>query len=214
MALFVLDTDYITLLQRGHPRVVEQFNATPEDAVAASIVTYEEQLRGRLVVIRQSKSPARLAVAYLRLREMQDFFCAIRLLDFDAKAAAIYETLRQTHRGLSAMDLHIAATTLAAGVLWLLAIRVILCPSSACHWKTGLLAKPLPGSHFPNHDARHVTRRLQSHPDRRAGVLLPGGVWAERWEIVDDRGMTTSPPAPSPETKRLFRERGAATHLF
>jgi len=115
MALFVLDTDHITLLQHGHPQIAERFIATPESDVAASIVTYEEQLRGRLAVIRQSKSPARLAVAYLRLREMQDFFCAIRLLDFDAKAVSIYETLRQTHRGLGAMDLRIAATTLAAG---------------------------------------------------------------------------------------------------
>ena len=115
MALFVLDTDHITLLQRGHLRVVERFNAIPEEDIAASIVTYEEQLRGRLAVIRQSKSPSRLAIAYLRLREMQDFFCAIRLLDFDAKAAAIHEMLRQMHRGLGTMDLRIAATTLAAG---------------------------------------------------------------------------------------------------
>jgi len=42
---FILDTDHVTLLQSGHPRVVERFNATPKDAVAASIVTYEEQLR-------------------------------------------------------------------------------------------------------------------------------------------------------------------------
>lgn len=114
MTLFILDTDHVTLLQRGHPQVVERFNATPEDSVAASIVTYEEQLRGRLAVIHQSKSAARLAVAYLRLHEMQDFFCAMRLIDFDAKAAALYESLRETHRGLGTMDLRIAATALVA----------------------------------------------------------------------------------------------------
>ncbi len=115
MALFVLDTDRVTLLQRGHPQVVERFSATPEESIAASIVTYEEQLRGRLAVIRQTDNLARLATAYFRLREMQDFFCAIRLLDFDAKAAAICETLRQQHGALSTMDLRIAATTLSAG---------------------------------------------------------------------------------------------------
>ncbi len=115
MTLFVLDTDHVTLLQRGHPRVVERFSATPEDTVAVSIITFEEQLRGRLSVIRQSDSPTRLAIAYVRLREMQDFFCAIHLLDFDSKAATLYEALRQEHRGLGTMDLRIAATTLAAG---------------------------------------------------------------------------------------------------
>ena len=114
MALFVLDTDHVTLIQRGHPQVVERFTALSEENLAVSIMTYEEQLRGRLAVLRPSENPARLGVAYLPLREMQDFFCAIRLLDFDERAASIYETMRPRYR-LGTMDLRIAATTLAAG---------------------------------------------------------------------------------------------------
>ncbi len=114
MPLFVFNTDHISLLQRGHPHVGEHVSATSPDDIAVSIVTYEEQLRGRLDVVRQATSTARLSVAYLRLREMQEFFCAIRILDFDANAAAIYERLRRQHRTLGTMDLRIAATTLAA----------------------------------------------------------------------------------------------------
>ena len=113
MPLFVLDTDHITLFQRGHTRVVERFGATSREDIAASIVTYEEQLRGRLAVIREAKSLERLAAAYLRLREMHEFFCSIRLIDFDAKAAAIYASLRRTHKRIGALDLRIAATALA-----------------------------------------------------------------------------------------------------
>lgn len=114
MPLFVLDTDHLSLLQRGHPRVIERFNLVSEDAVAVSVITYEEQLRGRLAVVRQYEGSDRLSLAYLRLREMQGFFCAIRILDFDSHAASIYDTLRQQHRGLGTMDLRIAAATLAA----------------------------------------------------------------------------------------------------
>ena len=46
MTLFVLDTDHISLLQRGHPGVIERFNQIPENSIAASIITYEEQLIG------------------------------------------------------------------------------------------------------------------------------------------------------------------------
>jgi tRNA(fMet)-specific endonuclease VapC len=113
MPTFVLDTDHISLLQRGQPRVGERIRHVPAEHVAVSIVTYEEQLRGRLDVIRQAANTARLSVAYLRLREIQEFFCAIRILDFDAEAATIYEQLRRQHRTLGAMDLRIAATALA-----------------------------------------------------------------------------------------------------
>jgi tRNA(fMet)-specific endonuclease VapC len=113
MPLFVLDTDHISLIQRGHSHVVARVNTTPTDDIAVSVVTYEEQLRGRLDVIRQATNVTRLSVAYLRLREMQEFFCAIRMLDFSAEAAHIYEQLRRQHRTLGTMDLRIAATALA-----------------------------------------------------------------------------------------------------
>ena len=68
--LCVLDTDPITLLQRGEPQVVEHLAKVSKHLIAASIVTYEEQLRGRLAVVRQAQTPDQLALAYLRLREM------------------------------------------------------------------------------------------------------------------------------------------------
>ncbi|MBI4605942.1 MAG: PIN domain-containing protein [Planctomycetes bacterium] len=115
MPLFVLDTDHVTLLQRGDKQVVARVQGASGDEIAASIVTYEEQLRGRLAVVHKATTPERLSVAYLRLREMHRFFCSLRLLDFDARAAAIYATLRRGHRALGSLDLRIAATVLAAG---------------------------------------------------------------------------------------------------
>jgi tRNA(fMet)-specific endonuclease VapC len=100
MLLFVLDTDHITLLQRGHSWVTAHLEAMPAESIAASIISFEEQLRGRLAIVRRATSPDQLAVAYLRLQEMQAFFCAIRLLDFDSSSATIYERLRREYRRL------------------------------------------------------------------------------------------------------------------
>lgn len=113
MGPFVLDTDHITLLQRGDRGVVERLLRLPEEVVATSIISYEEQLRGRLSVVRRAATPLRLAAAYQRLREMHQFFCSIRILDFDVVAAEIFEKLRRQHSGVGTMDLRIAATAIA-----------------------------------------------------------------------------------------------------
>ncbi len=113
MPLYVLDTDHISLFQRGHAEVVGRVNRTSADEIAVSIISYEEQLRGRLDIVRKSSDARHLVIAYLRLREMHELFCAIHILDFDASGSRIYEQLRRQHRQLGAMDLRIAATTLA-----------------------------------------------------------------------------------------------------
>jgi tRNA(fMet)-specific endonuclease VapC len=43
VSLFVLDTDPVSLLQRGHPIVVARVLATPPDELAVSVITFEEQ---------------------------------------------------------------------------------------------------------------------------------------------------------------------------
>jgi tRNA(fMet)-specific endonuclease VapC len=113
MALFVLDTDHVSLLQRGHPLILEHLARVEERDIATAIVTYEEQLRGRLAVVHQAKLPQKLVLAYLRLHEMQEFFCTIRLLDFDPSAGQLFTAFRQAHPKLGTMDLRIAATAKA-----------------------------------------------------------------------------------------------------
>ena len=86
MSEYVLDTDHVSLFQRGHPQVVAHVLAHPADRLAVTIVTVEEQLRGRLSQIRKASSgPSRLQ-GYARLHDAVDFFSQIRILDFDAIA--------------------------------------------------------------------------------------------------------------------------------
>ncbi len=46
MTLYVLDTDHISLYQKAHPQVVTRVQAVRADALAVTIISAEEQLRG------------------------------------------------------------------------------------------------------------------------------------------------------------------------
>jgi tRNA(fMet)-specific endonuclease VapC len=44
--IYVLDTDQVSLSQRGHPFVSARISAAGPSRIATSIITVEEQLRG------------------------------------------------------------------------------------------------------------------------------------------------------------------------
>ncbi len=64
MSLFVLDTDHVSLLQRGHPIVAARVLATPPEQFAVSVITFEEQPGAWYTQIRQAREPDKLARAY------------------------------------------------------------------------------------------------------------------------------------------------------
>jgi tRNA(fMet)-specific endonuclease VapC len=54
MTLYILDTDHISLQQRAHPVIMQRLQALGnDDSVAVTIITVEEQIRGRLEMIRR-----------------------------------------------------------------------------------------------------------------------------------------------------------------
>ena len=115
MSAYVLDTDHVSLSQRGHPQVVAHVLAHPADRLAVTIVTVEEQLRGRLSQIRKASSGSSRLQGYARLHDAVDFFSQIRILDFDAIADTYYEALRQQRIRIGSQDLRLAAIVLAVG---------------------------------------------------------------------------------------------------
>lgn len=51
MTKWVLDTDHVSLLQRGHPVVVSKVSAVNPAEIAVTVITIVEQMYGRLDVI-------------------------------------------------------------------------------------------------------------------------------------------------------------------
>ncbi len=113
MNLYVLDTDHVSLYQRNEPRVVSRIAAMSYDDIAVSLITAEEQLRGWLKYIRRASSQEKLVLAYARLRVTLDYFCRIRLLDFNVEACSRYDDLRRQKVRIGTRDLRIAATVLS-----------------------------------------------------------------------------------------------------
>ena len=113
MSLYILDTDQLSLLQRGHPAVQKHYDAHPPDHLAITIVTVEEQLRGRLAQVNKQPSGPLRCEAYERLRKAVADFCKINVLEYDAAADALFLNLKRRFPQLGSQDLRIAAVTLA-----------------------------------------------------------------------------------------------------
>lgn len=58
--MYVLDTDHLSLNLRGHPKIRERLAIVPADEIAITIITAEEQLRGRLAQVGKAASGLRI----------------------------------------------------------------------------------------------------------------------------------------------------------
>lgn len=126
--MILLDTDHVTVLQRGSgergQRLFDRLDALPAGTpIAASVVSFEEQMRGWLASIAKERDARRQVPAYRKLAELSRFFAKFALSDFDEQAADQFEELRAARVRIGAMDLKIAATALVHGATLLTANR-------------------------------------------------------------------------------------------
>lgn len=115
MAHFVLDTDHLSLYQRGVEPLVTKLLQHPPGELAITVITIEEQLRGRLAQVRNATHTARLAQAYHWLHETFDQLSRFTVLDFDVSAATAYDNLFTRKLRIGTQDLRIAAIVLSWG---------------------------------------------------------------------------------------------------
>jgi tRNA(fMet)-specific endonuclease VapC len=92
MSRYILDTDHVTLHQHNHPLVVARIQACAPDELAVTVVTIEEQMRGRLAQI--GRRGADLTLAYAQLRATADYFYEWDIIftgrQFDRKCGRIH----------------------------------------------------------------------------------------------------------------------------
>src|SRR5437762_12672425 len=115
--MVVLDTDHLSLLEwkeRPDTQLLrERLNRLPVEEVTATIISFEEQARGWLTYLAQTRSMAQQIEAYRRLRRQLENYCRIVVLEFDERAATEFQRLRQARMRVSTMDLTIAAIALS-----------------------------------------------------------------------------------------------------
>jgi tRNA(fMet)-specific endonuclease VapC len=115
MSLFVLDTDSLTLLLRGHAEVSRQAGAHDPGGLALTIVTVEETLTGWYSQIGRAKKDDQLIRAYAALQQAVEFCARVQILPMDDAAMATFRGLRSAKRRMGTNDLRIAAIVLARG---------------------------------------------------------------------------------------------------
>src|SRR5947209_13052830 len=74
MNLYVLDTDILSLYERGDPLVTPRVDARQTGELAITIITVEEQLTGWYALLRQARRRDQLAHAYRRLSQALPIF--------------------------------------------------------------------------------------------------------------------------------------------
>ena len=118
MTLWIFDTDQATLFGQGNLQIVQRVSAVNPKDIAIMIVTFEEQMYGRLNRIRRATSGDEIISAYANLRKTINYLTDFELLDFDRDAENYYrEFLRQKIR-VGTQDLRIAAIALSkSGIL-------------------------------------------------------------------------------------------------
>lgn len=117
MTFWILDTDTLSLFQRAHPLITQRVNGIPTEQLATTIITFEEQMYGRLNRIRRADSQESLVFTYMQLAETLKDFKSIIVLDFNEEAANCYaELLRQKIR-IGTQDLRIAAIAISQNAI-------------------------------------------------------------------------------------------------
>ncbi len=110
MSLYVLDTDSLSLFQRGHSAIVQRTTGrSPDDPLAITIITVEEQLSGWFRMIRKARKPEDLALAYENLAANVRFLAQVPILPFSVLAIERFQHLAAARFNVSGMDLRIAA---------------------------------------------------------------------------------------------------------
>jgi tRNA(fMet)-specific endonuclease VapC len=121
--MLILDTDHLTIIQRAtepaYTSLRSRLRQTTYGSVYTTIVSVEEQMRGWLTVLAQTRDMHQEVAAYRRLHALLAFFGDIVVLDFETAAADLFLQLRRSRIRIGSMDLKIAAITLSHGAVLL-----------------------------------------------------------------------------------------------
>ena len=112
MKLHLFDTDTLSLFRHGNPNVVAEARRVGREHLAISVISVEEQLTGWYSLLRNTKRPEEIVIAYGQLAETVLFLSTLPILPFSAEAAATLADLRRQKIRIGTLDLRIASIAL------------------------------------------------------------------------------------------------------
>jgi len=115
--MIILDTDCMSLLQRENilvgSRLQENLDRFSPAEICTTIISFEEQMRGWLSFVAKSKTLDEQIYAYQKLHSFLNNYRNALILDFDEKAAKVFQDLKSQKIRVGTMDLKIASIAIA-----------------------------------------------------------------------------------------------------
>ena len=118
---YLLDTDHISILQLqagpAFTRLMMRMAPYPRSELAFAIVSLHEQALGCHAYLQRARTTREVVHGYTLLAQVLRTFTVAPVLPFDAPAAAVFAELVAQRVRVRTMDLRIAATALARGLV-------------------------------------------------------------------------------------------------
>ncbi len=112
--MHLLDTDTLTHLHAGHPKVIKRLRQLDDPDVATTIITKIELLQGRFDFLLKAASAAELLRAQNWLLRTEELLEQIHIVPFTQEAATRFEQFQTSAlRKIGRADLLIASIALA-----------------------------------------------------------------------------------------------------
>lgn len=113
MSRFLLDTDTLSLLEQGHPLVLQRVNNFPLFDITLSAISIQEQMQGFLAGLTRARNRQQVALAYdMLVTRLLPVWCRFRVLSYPETAILRFEQVRSLRLNVGLMDLRIAAIAL------------------------------------------------------------------------------------------------------
>lgn len=113
MPFYILDSDHLSLYQRGHEPIGQKLLTIPPTQIAITVISAEELIRGRLAQIRKANKPQERICAYRWFARTLEFLDGFRILEYDHQSEAYFQVLLARKLRTGTQDLKIAAISLA-----------------------------------------------------------------------------------------------------
>jgi tRNA(fMet)-specific endonuclease VapC len=109
MAVFLLDTDMLSLHQRNQSQVISAVNSHVSDQLCVSTVTLEEQIGGWSALARSAKTPQESEYAAMLLAALVVSWNRFAITPMTVSARVQFESLVRAKLNVKHNDLRIAA---------------------------------------------------------------------------------------------------------
>jgi tRNA(fMet)-specific endonuclease VapC len=113
--MHLLDTDTLTHLYAGHPKVIKQLQNTDDLEIGITIITKIEVLRGRMDFVLKAETSTDLLRAQRLLQRTEELLAQILIVLLSPEATEQFNLLKSTRklRKIGRADLLIASIALA-----------------------------------------------------------------------------------------------------